>query len=77
MAASSLRRRFGLAVRRRREAAGVSQEDLAFEAGIHRTYVSMLERGEANPSLDVIERLAGALRTSVSALFLEVEGGRR
>ena len=75
MAASSLHRAFGRVVRRRREAAGYSQEGLADEAEVHRTYVSMLERGQANPSLSVIAALAAALDTSVTSLFREAEGG--
>ena len=77
MAISSLCKRFGRAIRRRREAAGISQEDLAYEAGVHRTYVSLLERGKANPSLAVIERLAIALGSSVTSIFQEAEGSRR
>lgn len=52
----------------------MSQEDLAYEAGVHRTYVSMVERGLANPSLTVLESLAGALNTPLSTMFREVEG---
>ncbi len=48
-----------------------SQEALADEAEVHRTYVSMLERGQANPSLSVIAALAAALETSVTSLFRE------
>ena len=55
----------------------MSQEDLAYEAGIHRTYVSLLERGAGNPSLDVIERLARALGVSITSLFQEAERANR
>lgn len=46
----------------------LSQEGLAFEAGIHRTYISDLERARRNPSLDIIERLAGALSVPAGRL---------
>ena len=48
---------------------GISQEELAERAALHRTYVSDIERGTRNLSLESIERLAGALEVSVSALF--------
>ncbi len=51
-------------LRARREAAGISQEALGYKAGLHRTYVSMLERGVRNPTLTVIAKLAGALDTA-------------
>lgn len=48
---------------------GWSQETLALEAGLHRTFVAHVERGARNVSLDNIERLALALGVSVSRLF--------
>ena len=75
MATSSIKRLFGLVVRKRRHAAGISQEDLAYEAHVHRTYVSMVERGIANPSLTVVEGLAAALGTTLASIFREVEAG--
>ncbi len=53
-----IRQRLGQNVRRLREAQGWSQEDYADRAGIHRTYVSDIERGRRNPTLTVIEKLA-------------------
>lgn len=55
-------------IRYRREF-GWSQERLAEEAGIHRTYVSGVERCVRNPTITVVERLAKALRTTVSDLL--------
>ena len=52
---------FGRRVRSIREAAGLSQEALAEKAGLHRTYISSLERGHRNVGLDNILRLAVAL----------------
>jgi transcriptional regulator with XRE-family HTH domain len=67
-------RRFGRVVRRRREAAGISQEALADEAGLHRTYISLLERGLRNPSLTVISKLARALGATMTTLISDLEG---
>ena len=64
-----VRERFGYAVKNRREAAGLTQEELAEKAGIHRTYLSEIERGTRNPSLVNIERLAAALSVSLPDLF--------
>jgi transcriptional regulator with XRE-family HTH domain len=68
-----IRERFGLAVKVRREGLGLTQEDLAEKAGIHRTYLSDVERGARNLSLVNIERLAAALDLAISQLFLLVE----
>lgn len=46
-----------------------SQEELSFEVGIHRTYISDLERGARNPSIVVVGRLADKLNVSVGALL--------
>jgi transcriptional regulator with XRE-family HTH domain len=71
-----IRERFGLAVRTRREELGLIQEDLAEAAGIHRTYLSDIERGARNPSLVVIERFAVALKLTLSDLFSRVADSR-
>jgi transcriptional regulator with XRE-family HTH domain len=73
---STLRIRFGRAVRRLRENAKpdpLSQERFALRAGINRSYFGRLERGEVNASLDLIERIAKGLGTSVGRLFQEVD----
>ena len=54
-------RAFGATVRLYRGQAGYSQEELADRAGIHRTYIGGIERGERNPTLTMIHRLARAL----------------
>lgn len=66
---ADIRERFGDAVRRRREELGLTQEDLADKAEIHRTYLSDIERGSRNVSLINIEHLATALDLSIAELF--------
>ena len=56
-------------IRRLRVARLLSQEALAIEAGIDRTYVSRLERGLENPTVAVLERLAKALAAPITELF--------
>lgn len=56
-------------VRAIRLAKGYSQEELAFACGLHRTYISDIERGTRNISLDNIERIATALDVQLSELF--------
>ena len=73
MSEGRLQRRFGRVVRARREAAGLSQEALADRASLHRTYVSLLERGLRNPSLEVIQAVARGLDTTMAALVGELE----
>jgi CheY-like chemotaxis protein len=59
----------GNAIKEQRNALGISQEELAARAGLHRTYVSEVERGERNPSITSIEKLAQALEVSFTSLF--------
>ena len=66
---SSARQRFGANVRRLRQAKGLSQEGLAQMAGIHRTYIGSVERGERNVSIDNMERIAAALGASIADLL--------
>lgn len=68
----SRRRAFGDRVRALRLAQGLSQEALAERAGLHRTYVSSLERGDRNVGLDNVHALAEALGVAAGQLF---EGG--
>lgn len=64
-----VRRRVGLNVRYLREARGLSQEALAFECGLHRTYISGVERGVRNPTVVVLEKIAKALKMPSSRLL--------
>jgi transcriptional regulator with XRE-family HTH domain len=62
---------FAANVRKRRLELGLSQEELAERAGVHRTYVGMLEREEKNVTIYNIERIAKALGVKASALLAE------
>lgn len=64
---------FGEVVRAFRLERKVSQEALAAAAGLHRTYISLLERGMRNPSLTVIQQLAAALKVSMTDLVAAFE----
>lgn len=64
-----IRKRFGTKLRSLREQHGWSQEEFADRAGMHRTYVSSIERGIRNPTLSVLERLAKALGISMAELL--------
>ncbi|MBK7877818.1 MAG: helix-turn-helix transcriptional regulator [Planctomycetes bacterium] len=61
------------ALRARREALKLSQEELAFRSEVHRTYISELERGIKNPSMTTLQKLAVALDTTKTALVRETE----
>jgi transcriptional regulator with XRE-family HTH domain len=65
----TLRKKFGQRVAALRRATGLSQEDFAERCGFARSYMSRIERGKANPSLDAIETLAGGLKVRVNELF--------
>ena len=67
----SARQTFGFNLRQRREALRLSQEDLAEKAGLHRTYIGSVERGERNVSIDNMERLASAVGGTISSLLEE------
>ncbi|MDQ0526539.1 helix-turn-helix domain-containing protein [Azospirillum rugosum] len=67
-----IRRQVGLNVQRIRRSRGWSQEELAFESGLHRTYISGIERGARNPTVTVLKELADALGVSAASL-LELE----
>ncbi|MGA2027645.1 MAG: helix-turn-helix transcriptional regulator [Syntrophobacteraceae bacterium] len=64
---------FGLTLQEMRKARKISQEELGFESGYHRTYISQLERGHKSPSLKTIFQLAAALKASPSEIVLCVE----
>jgi len=61
---SEVARRFGENFYRARKRSGISQEEVGFRAGLHRTEVSILERGARCPRIDTLVKLAGALDVS-------------
>ncbi len=64
-----IRHRLGQNLKRLRTAKGLSQEQFAFEANIHRTYISDIERGARNPTITVVDRIAEALGAKVGELL--------
>ena len=69
---SRLRQRFGSRLKELRVSSGLSQEAFADKCGYARTYMSRIETGKANVSLDAIETLATALRMTPGELFREL-----
>lgn len=64
-----IREKFGKKVREVRLTKGFSQEELAHEADSNRTYISDVERGTRNPSIEVVERIANALSVKMGDLL--------
>ncbi len=62
-------RRFGKKLRSFREAAGLSQEQLAELSGLHRNYIGGMERGERNPTITSLKKVSKSLGISLSKLF--------
>lgn len=67
--------KYGQVVRKIRLEKGISQETLADLSGLHRTYMSDVELGKRNVSLENIDRIAGALEISISEIFRQIESG--
>ena len=61
--------KFGQKVRERRTELGLSQEELASRAGVHRTYIGMVERAEKNITLENIEKISKALKSNIDNLM--------
>jgi transcriptional regulator with XRE-family HTH domain len=68
---SEINIKFGSRVRELRKLKNLSQEELAFRADLHRTYIGMIERAEKNITLLNIEKIANALEVSINDLFNE------
>lgn len=64
--------KFGNKVRERRAELGLSQEGLASHAGVHRTYIGMIERAEKNITLENIQKIANALKIKLSDIFRDI-----
>jgi len=73
MQGTDVRSRFGSSIKRWRNHRGFSQEELAERANLHRTYISDVERGARNLSLESIDKLARALEISVPVLFTDAQ----
>ena len=56
-------------IRKVRKEKGLTQEQLAYEAELNRAYIGYIERGERNPSVDTLNKIAKALKTSLKELF--------
>lgn len=69
----TISKRFGLFVAKLRNERGMTQEELAFKSGLHRTYIGMIERGERNITLVNVMRLADAFGIRMSEMFSEYE----
>lgn len=67
--------KYGQVVRKIRLEKGISQETLAELSGLHRTYMSDVELGKRNVSLENIDRIANALDVSISEIFKLIESG--
>ena len=63
----------GMRIRYLRKQKGMSQEDLALESGVNKNYLSDLERGERNPTVLVMEKIATALGIDLSTLFKGIQ----
>ncbi len=66
-----IKKKFGKRVKKLRLEKGLSQEKLAYEADLDRTYIPSIEKGERNVSITVIEKIAKALKVKISVLFDE------
>ncbi len=66
---TDIRTKFGKRIQKLRLSRGISQEKLAHSVGVHRTYMGFVERGERNPTLTKIERIAKTLDVSIRDLF--------
>ncbi len=66
---------FGENVRRRRRLLNISQEELAYRADLHRTYIGMIERAEKNITLLNMQKIANALEVKIEDLLKELANG--
>ena len=73
MQSSKLDQNLGLEIQRRRLEKGFSQENLAEITGLHRTYISQLERGLKSPSVSVLSHITNALTVTMSEFLQAVE----
>ncbi len=69
MKTTPARKQLGDRIRKLRKKQGISQEELGFRAGLHRTYIGAIERAEQNVSIDNIHKIAKALKVSPKDLL--------
>jgi len=72
-----VRRRVGVNLKTLRDEQGYSQESFADHCGLHRTYISGIERGVRNPTVVILDRIAKALKVPAGRLLDEVKGASR
>jgi transcriptional regulator with XRE-family HTH domain len=72
-----IEKQFGKILKKLRTAKGISQESFALNIGLHRTYISQLERGLKSPSLRTIDKICGELGISLVQLMEYLEQERR
>ncbi len=63
----------GMRIRYLRKKKGLSQEDLALDSGVNKNYLSDLERGMRNPTINVLEKIANTLEVTLSELFMGIQ----
>lgn len=68
-----IQEKFGLTIRELRQKKNISQEKLALDAGIDRTYIGDIEKGTRNVSIEVVEKLANYFQMPISELFIIIE----
>ena len=68
-----IQKSFGLIIKELRNNAGISQERLALESGVDRTYIGDIEKGNRNVSLEIIEKLCRYFKIPISELFIKIE----
>ncbi len=68
-----IQKSFGIIIKELRNNAGISQERLALESGVDRTYIGDTEKGNRNVSLEIIEKLCRYFKIPISELFIKIE----
>ncbi|MDP8248994.1 MAG: helix-turn-helix transcriptional regulator [Candidatus Tritonobacter lacicola] len=66
---TDINKKVGQKIRELRQERGLSQEQLAFEADLHRAYIGQIERGEKNIGVQNLEKIAKALKVSIKEIF--------
>lgn len=66
---TAVSKKIGQRIKSIREKKGITQEELALNAGLNRAYIGYIERGERNPSTETISKIARALKVSTKDLF--------